>query len=110
MLFEMRPRLSSGVDVGAEEGLAENGDQAALGLLTLGSAALDEGVDGKRGGVGGSAVEVGEVQDVSRAADGTAGTAETSLALIKRSSHGGSGKGEDGSVEHLERLMEVMGW
>lgn len=42
-----RRRLSGsgGVDVGAEKGLAENGDQAALGLLTLGSAAIDESVD-----------------------------------------------------------------
>ena len=38
--------LSSGVDVGAEEGLAENGDEAALGLLASGGASVDEGVDG----------------------------------------------------------------
>jgi hypothetical protein len=45
-----RKRLSGGgVDVGAEQGLAENGDQAALGLLALGGAAIDEGVDGGRG-------------------------------------------------------------
>jgi hypothetical protein len=35
----------SRVDVGAEKSLAENGDQAALGLLALGGAAIDEGVD-----------------------------------------------------------------
>jgi hypothetical protein len=44
--------LSSGVDVGAEEGLAENGDEAALGLLASGGASVDEGVDGG-GGDGG---------------------------------------------------------
>jgi hypothetical protein len=42
----------SGVDVGAEKGLAENGDQAALGLLAGGSAAVNEGVDIGGGGGG----------------------------------------------------------
>jgi hypothetical protein len=43
---------SGGVDVGTEEGLAENGEQAALGLLTLGGADVDEAVDIGRGGGG----------------------------------------------------------
>jgi hypothetical protein len=34
-----------GVDVGAEESLSEDGDQAALGLLTSGGAGVDELVD-----------------------------------------------------------------
>ena len=43
----MERRLSSsGVDVGANEGLAEDGEEAALGLLTRISASVDEGVDG----------------------------------------------------------------
>lgn len=41
--------LSSGVDVGAEKGLAEDGDEAALGLLAPGGASVDEGVDGGGG-------------------------------------------------------------
>jgi hypothetical protein len=44
--------LSSGVDVGAEKGLTEDGDQAALGLLASGGASVNEGVDGG-GGDGG---------------------------------------------------------
>ena len=39
-----------GVDIGADEGLAENGEQAALGLLSLGRAGVDEVVDGGWGG------------------------------------------------------------
>jgi hypothetical protein len=42
----------SGVDVGAEKSLAENRDQAALGLLASGSAAVNEGVDIGGGGGG----------------------------------------------------------
>jgi hypothetical protein len=41
--------LSGGVDVGAEKGLSENGDQAAFGLLATLGAGVDEGVDGGRG-------------------------------------------------------------
>jgi len=44
--------LSSGVDVGADESLAEDGDEAALGLLAGLSASVDELVDA--GGGGGS--------------------------------------------------------
>lgn len=40
---------SRGVDVGAEKGLAENGDQAALGLLSTLSALVDEAVGGGGG-------------------------------------------------------------
>jgi hypothetical protein len=36
---------SSGVDVGADEGLAEDGDEAALGLLTFAGAGVDEFVN-----------------------------------------------------------------
>ena len=38
-------RLSLTVDVGADQGLLENGQQAALGLLALGGADVDEVVD-----------------------------------------------------------------
>lgn len=38
----------SGVDIGADESLSEDGDQAALGLLALSSASVDELIDGKR--------------------------------------------------------------
>lgn len=40
--------LSGGVDIAAEKGLAEDGEQAALGLLTLLSAGVDELVDASR--------------------------------------------------------------
>ena len=93
--------LGGGVDVGADEGLAEDGDQAALGLLTLGSASVDETVDGGGGDGWRSAVKVGEVQDVGSAADWVAGAAETNLALLKRGGHGGDGKGEDGGELHF---------
>lgn len=38
----------SGVDVGADESLAEDGDEAALGLLATGGASIDESVDAGR--------------------------------------------------------------
>jgi hypothetical protein len=43
---------SDGVDVRAEQGLSENGENAALGLLSLSGADVDEVVDAGRGGGG----------------------------------------------------------
>jgi hypothetical protein len=43
-------RLSSGVHVGADESLAQDGDKAALGLLALSGADVDEVVGGGGGG------------------------------------------------------------
>jgi hypothetical protein len=50
--------LSGGVDIGAEESLAQDGDQAALGLLADLGASVDEAVDG--GGSDGSCINVSE--------------------------------------------------
>lgn len=47
-----RRRLSGWVDIGADQSLAENGEQAALGLLATLGALVDEAVDG--GGSDGS--------------------------------------------------------
>jgi hypothetical protein len=82
---------SLSIDISADQGLLENGQQAALGLLALGGADVDEVVDAS--GCGGSCpsvsagleflpsrrwslgrrtsltVENGEVEDVSRAAE-----------------------------------------
>lgn len=41
-----------GVDVGADQGLAENGDEAALGLLAGLGAGVDESVDAGGGDSG----------------------------------------------------------
>ena len=41
--------VGSRVDVGADEGLAEDGDEAALGLLTCRGTSIDEVVDGGGG-------------------------------------------------------------
>lgn len=102
--------LSGGVDIGAEKGLSENGDQAALGLLATLSAGVDEGVDGGGGDGRRSAVQVGEVENVSCAADGIAGAAETDLTLLERGSEGRDGESEDGGVEHVDGLGLVVGW
>ena len=101
-MFEKKPLNSRGVDVGADKGLSEDGDQAALGLLALCGAGVDETVDGGGGDWGSSTVQVGEVQDVSCAADWGTRAAETSLTLLKRGSHGRDGKSEDGGVEHVD--------
>lgn len=43
---------SGGVDIGADQSLSEDGDQAALGLLALSSTSIDELVGGGRGECG----------------------------------------------------------
>jgi hypothetical protein len=43
---------SSGVDVGAEQSLSKNGEDAAFGLLALGGADVDELVDTSGSGGG----------------------------------------------------------
>jgi hypothetical protein len=48
--------VGSGVDVGAEQSLAEDGQDAALGLLATGGADVDEVVGA--GGGGGSWIEL----------------------------------------------------
>ena len=103
--------LSSGVDVGADKSLAEDGDEAALGLLAGLSASVDELVDAGGGGGRRSAVQVGEVQDIGSAADGVAGRAETNLALIEGSSKGSGGReGEDGGDGELHVDGCLGGW
>ena len=94
-----------GVDVGAEESLSEDGDEAALGLLTSSGAGVDELVDVGRSDRRRSAVKVGEVQDIGRAADWVAGRAKTNLTLLKRGSEGRDGESEDSGVEHVDGLV-----
>lgn len=47
---ELKRLFGSGVDIRANESLAQDGEEAALGLLSLGSANVDEVVDGCWGG------------------------------------------------------------
>ena len=94
-ISEFRP-LCSGVDIGAEEVLTQDREDAALGLLTLSGADGDEVVDGGRSSgsycdvssrfrIGDwvesskdertiSAIQVSEVQNISRAALGRLGS------------------------------------
>jgi hypothetical protein len=119
---------TGGVDVAAEQTLAEKGDETALGLLADVGTAVDESVDGS--GCDGSwgvvsncssakikmgtsesltsiAVEVEDVQDISGAALGRARCAEGGLAPLKRSCGGSDGESEDGGEEHLDCDDEV---
>ena len=84
-----RSRLSSGVgvgggvNVGADESLAVDGDEAALGLLALSRAGVDELVDASGGGA--SCEEVSDhVQVVRRERDVVRG-AQSRLARFKTS-------------------------
>lgn len=98
-------------DVVADEGLAKDGDKAALGLLTGISTAGDEFIDVGRSGGGVVAVEVGDVQDISSAAERSAGRADAGLASLERSSKGGGGgKGKDGGDGelHFGELCSVI--
>jgi hypothetical protein len=119
---------SSGVDVAAEQTLAQKGDEAALGLLANVGTASDESVDGS--GCDGSwgvvssyssakikmgtsesltsiAVQVEDVKDISGAALGRARCAEGGLAPLERSSGGSDGESENGGEEHLDCGDEV---
>jgi hypothetical protein len=119
---------TGGVDVAAEQTLAQKGNETALGLLADVGTAADESVDGS--GCDGSwsvvsscssakikigtsesltssAVEVGEVQDIGGAAQGRARCAEGSLTPLERSSDGSDGESEDGGEEHLDCGDEV---
>jgi len=119
-----------GVDIGAEQVLAEDGEDTALGLLADGGADVDEvgvisGCDwgcgslladgtgrGKRRRTG-SAVQVDQVQDVGCAALSRGARADRELALSEvvgrvGKGHGGEGSGDEVGVHFGGLELEVM--